>query len=121
MARAARLRHKVTVQSPSYTPDSAGGVSGWTDVVSARAGIEPLRGRERAARDKFVDEVDVMVVLRYQNALSAVKPTWRVKHLSECCGTEQLLGVQAVIIAREARHRDLELACRRVDTGEPVK
>ncbi len=117
--RAGRMRHRVTLQSPTGTQDTAGGVSGFTDVATVSAAIEPARGRERIAKDKFVDEVDTLIVIRW---ITGVLPTWRVKHDTTCCGEPvQYYGVQAAIVAREIHHKDLELTCRRVDTGEPVK
>ena len=118
MARAGRLRHRVTLQSPSAVQDTAGGASAWTDELTCWAAIEPARGRERIAREKFIDEVDTLIVIRYR---AGVLPTWRVSHASSCCGVDQLFGIQAAVAALEIHHRDLELTCRRVDTGDPVK
>lgn len=120
MPRAGRLRHRVTLQSPAGTQDTAGGLSGWTDVATVSAGIEPLRGRERAAHEKYVDEVDTLIVIRWYPDVLA---TWRIKHASTCCGiaVDQYFGIQAGITPREIHHKDLELPCRRVDTGEPIK
>lgn len=117
--RAGRMRHCVTLQSPAGTQDTAGGVSGWTDEATVRAAIEPIRGRERLAKAEFVEEVDTLIVVRW---ISGVLSTWRVKHDTSCCGEPvQLFGIQVPIVPREIHRKDLELTCRRVDTGEPVK
>jgi len=110
--RAGRLRHRVTLQSPVETLDSHGQpVKTWADVADVWAGVEPLRGRERAAIGpdvhgdaQDINELDTRVPIRYR---SDVTIDWRVEF------EDRHFEIKA-IIDPDMRHRELDLLCKEV-------
>ena len=99
---AGALRHRITLQSATDTPDGGGGFTTvWTDVATVWAAIEPLKGREQLHAAQLETPVTHRVTLRYR---AGVTPKMRVKF-----GT-RVFNIRAVIDAEE-RHRTLELMC----------
>ena len=101
--RAGKLRHRVTIESPSESQSDSGEVtSTWAAIATVWAAVEPLSGRERLAAEQAGAEVAVRVRMRY---VAGVTPTCRILH-----GT-RYLEIAAVIDPAE-RGAELELLCR---------
>ena len=101
--RAGRLRHRLVLQSKTYTRDSYGGaIVGWTTEATVWGAIEPLSGRELFAQQQVQPEAQVRIVLRYYSGLDT---TWRV--------TNGGLYYDIVeVINRDMRNEMLTLLCR---------
>ena len=75
--RAGKLRHRITIQRRTQTPDGFGGpVDTWTDfAVSVPASVETLSGRELVAAQAQHAEATVQFGMRY---LAGVDTTMRI-------------------------------------------
>ena len=101
--RAARIRHRVTIQQPVVAVNGYGErITTWSTVAVVWAAVEPLRGREFFDAEQTQAEVSHRVVLRYRSGMVA---TMRLLHLT------RVLHIQAIIDVDE-RHRELQLMCR---------
>lgn len=72
--KAGRLRHRVTIQEPSYIqdPDTGAMTPGWVDVwVNVPAAIEPLSVREFLSAQSFQSKVSARITLRHREGLTA--------------------------------------------------
>lgn len=68
--QAGALRHVVTIQTRTTTVDGWGQQStAWTDVISARAAIRPLSGRELFSAQAVQSEVSHEIRIRYRSEL----------------------------------------------------
>ena len=101
--RAARIRHRVTIQQPVVAVNGYGErITTWSTVAVVWAAVEPLRGREFFDAEQVQAEISHRVVLRYRSGMVA---TMRLLHLT------RVLHIQAIIDVDE-RHRELQLMCR---------
>lgn len=100
--RAGKLRHLVTLQSPSTARGSAGGtVDAWSDVATVHASIEPLQGREFIAAQQGQARVSHRVTIRYR---AGVVPSMRVSFGA------RLFRIEAVLNTGE-RNIEQQLMC----------
>lgn len=78
--KAGRLRHRVALQSPSYTQNPTTGemALGWTAQGTVSAAIEPLSAREFLAAQATQSQISTKIVIRYRDD---VLPTWRAIHM----------------------------------------
>lgn len=77
--RVGALRHQVTVERPVRAQDAAGAVTTtWTSVATPWAAVEPIRGQERFLAQQVAADVTHKITLRYESALSAMTPAYRV-------------------------------------------
>lgn len=64
---AASLRHRVTIQNAVSTSDGQGGqTDAWSDLATAYASIEPLKGYERYQAMQMQTPVTHKIVMRYR-------------------------------------------------------
>lgn len=71
MVNPGRLKHLVTFQAKSATPDAFGQVpTTWVDVATARAEVMPLRGREFFAAAQVQQENGIKILMRYNPAIT---------------------------------------------------
>jgi SPP1 family predicted phage head-tail adaptor len=69
---AGTLRHQVTIQSITSTPDAYGGsVDSWIDVATVWASVEPLQGRELVAAQSVSAETTTKITMRYRSDITA--------------------------------------------------
>ena len=69
--RAGQLRHRVTIQSRSTTPDTYGQPAlTWTDWQDVSASIAPLAGREAITADAVQSSITHRIRLRYLEGLT---------------------------------------------------
>jgi len=102
--RAGRLRHRLVLQSKTYTDDAYGSDSivGWTTEATVWGAIEPLSGRELFAQEQIQAEAQVRIVIRYRGSIDT---TWRI--------TNGGLYYDIVsIINHDTRDRMLTILCR---------
>ena len=101
--RAGRLRHRLILQSKTYTRDSYGAaIVTWNTEGTRWGAIEPLSGRELFAQQQVQSEAQVRIMLRYYSGLDT---TWRVSHGG--------LAYDIVeVINRDLRNEMLTLLCR---------
>jgi len=70
--RAGKLRHQITLQRKSLTPDEYGGpVETWTDVGTVWASVEPLQGRELTNAQTVNAETTTKITMRYVSGVTA--------------------------------------------------
>ncbi len=71
-----KLRHRVTLQSPTETRTATGDVVvAWVTEDTVWAAVEPLTGSEYLAVNQIQNDVSVRIVIR---AYTGVVPAWRV-------------------------------------------
>lgn len=103
--RAGRLRHVVVLQSPGGSQNSIGQRDTlWTDVVTAKAGIEPMKASEIIAAAQNHMIVTHRVVIRHDSLLDDMTNEWRVLF-----GT-RAFDIQGIRNINE-RNRSYELLC----------
>jgi len=78
MLPAARLRHRVTLQSKSVTRDAMGGETiTWIDEATVWAEVRHLRTRDLVAAQANLNETTAVITVRHR---ADIQPDWRVKH-----------------------------------------
>jgi len=101
-----RLRHRLTLEAATRTPDGGGGASEtWTTVAEVWAEISPTSGTEAVDSDALTGRVSHEIVFRYR---SGVAPAMRLRS-----GT-RLFEIAAVIDVDE-RRRWLKCLCMERD------
>lgn len=105
MLNPGRLRHRVTIQTPSITRDASGGeVVVWVDSAVRRAEIKPLSGREQLLAQQVNAQLTHDVTMRYDSLLA---PTARL-----------LFGARVLYIPgvmnEEERNRYVTMRCEEV-------
>jgi SPP1 family predicted phage head-tail adaptor len=102
--RAGELNKRVTLQAPQY--NSAGDeIIGHTDVMTVRAQMVPIRGRELVEANRDVSEQWTLMKIRYRAGLETTIN--RVVH-----GTTEY-DVESIVNPHQS-NRVLELTCRAV-------
>lgn len=100
-----RLRHTVIIQALTDGFDAEGGLTqSWATLVTRRAAVEPLRGREYFAAQQNTAQVSMRIRLRYDTALAAVTPKHRVAFGSRTFDIESVINV-------EERNVEIQLMC----------
>ncbi|MGG3737255.1 phage head closure protein [Aeribacillus pallidus] len=65
------LRHRITVQTATKTPDSmGGGQKTWTDAFSCWAHVRPLNGERRYQAMQVKRELSHEIVMRYRSDIT---------------------------------------------------
>ncbi len=78
MIRAGELRHKVTIQNYTTSPNAVSEpVKTWADYATVWASIEPIRGKEFWDSQQVNAEITGKIKLRY---LSGITSKMRVKY-----------------------------------------
>lgn len=89
--RAGDLRDSITIEARTSTPDGLGQpVPSWAPVVTVRAAIEPLGGRELVAAQALASEVQLKIRLRRRNDID---PSMRIQHQGRHYGIVAVLPV----------------------------
>lgn len=106
--RAGKLRQSVTIQSRTNDDqDSVGQPQDpWRGVVTVRADVEPLSGREYFNAQQIVSEVTTRITIRYRPGITTNNRV--VLHDSKGDTNYDVLDVIDV----DMRHRELQLMCR---------
>lgn len=100
---AGALNKRVTLQAPAYNP-SGDEITGYTDVTTVWASIEPVRGRELTESNRDISEEWTRIRIRYRAGLDTVK---QVIHGSTQYDVESIINPQS-------SNRVLELMCKAV-------
>lgn len=104
--RAGKLRHRLTLQSPTGAVDATfgGQTHAYTDTATVWGSVEPavLMGREQFAAAQLQAELTHRITIRYR---AGVTPKMRVSWDSRTFDIEQVVNV-------EERDRELHLLCR---------
>ena len=101
--RAGRLRHRLVLQSKTYTANAYGErVVSWTTEATVWGAIEPLSARELFSQSQIQPEARVRIVLRHYTGLDH---TWRIKHGSTYYDIIE-------VINHDERNSMLTLLCR---------
>lgn len=96
------LRHLVTIEEKTATPDGGGGVSeSWSTLATVWAAIETLDGAEVSRAEQIVGETRFGLRIRYR---ADVTPAMRVRF------SARVLGIEAVFDP-DGRGRFLTLTC----------
>lgn len=108
--RAGLIRQRITIESATEAANATGElIPTWSALATRWASVEPLQGRERFAAQQVQPETDHRIRLRYDTALTGLKPKMRVKFET------RVFDVLAVLNLEE-RNREFELLCREVTT-----
>lgn len=73
MIDAGKLRHRITIQSPTETQDQTTGAISqtWENIADVWCAIEPLSVREFIAADAEDSKVNCKVIIRYRDGINA--------------------------------------------------
>lgn len=103
---AGRLRHRIEIWRAPAGRDSFGQPNATPVLVAtARAAVEPLRGREYFAAEQVNAEVDTRIRLRYRGD---VLPSDTIRHAGE------VYDVKGVV-NKNMRNHEIEIMAARVD------
>ncbi len=108
MSRASigRLRHRLTIEEVTRTPDGGGGASeSWSSIATVWASITPTGGAEAIDADALAGRLSHEVVFRYR---PGVEPAMRLRYGA------RLFEIAAVIDVDE-RKRWLKCLCMERD------
>jgi len=72
--RAGKLRHRVTIQTPTVTTTRGQETTTWTTYDTVWASIEPLYGREYWEAAKINSEITAKITMRWRRG---IKPQMR--------------------------------------------
>lgn len=104
--RAGRLRHRVTLQTRSTAKDAYGhpvqSSSGWTNVSTHWARIQPLNGTERNTADLVKGGISHLVTVR---ASTAFNPSRRLLFGS------RIFNIESALQMDEIDH-EMQIACK---------
>lgn len=104
--RAGRLRHRVTLQSPTTARNSFGEpIATFATYANVWADIRPLTGRERYAAQQVQASTTHQVRIRFRTDVEAIHRVQWVSH-----GATRTLDITAVLDPEE-RHTELLLLC----------
>jgi len=71
LIQSGRLRHRITIQSPTETQDTYGEpVPTWSTYLTAWASVEPIKGREYWESQQINAEVTHKIIMRYRSGLN---------------------------------------------------
>lgn len=104
---AGQLRHVVTVQEAVEVQDQySGNVDrSWSTLGTARAAIEPIRGREATFSNQTLAEMDTRITVRYSPLTAQITAMHRLLHQ----GT--IFNIVS-IAQKDLGQRELEILCR---------
>lgn len=77
MSRAGQLQRRVTFRR--QTTDADGELSGWSDVVTRDARIEPLRGAESVQAARMAGKQPVKITVRRDTSTKLIDNGWQAK------------------------------------------
>ena len=105
--RAGRLRHRITLQSPSGSQDALGErTTTWTDACApVWAAIEPLRASEVFAAAQNQASTTHRIQIRYDSSNSEIDSSWRVKF------GDRIFTIDGPPRNFNEKNRTLELLC----------
>ena len=99
---AGKLPHVITVQENRGTANSQGEViASWIDLLTDRAGVQHMGGREYFSQARVEADVDTHVLMRYR---SEIKVKHRIKF------EDSYFDIKAVI--PDQKKTQLELYCK---------
>lgn len=101
------LRHRITIQKCNSNQNNYGEIDinatiTWSDVVTVRAGIYPISGKEFFAAETVNSEITHKVKIRY---IEGISPNMRIKF------NNRIFSIESVINFQE-RGIELQLLCK---------
>lgn len=109
--RTGNLRRTVTVQRQTSSKDAVGQLQdSWTTLVTRRASLEPLNGREYFAASGENSEVSTRIRMRYDSTVATIKQHDRI--IDASVSPQVVYDIESIINPRE-RNREVILMCRR--------
>lgn len=95
-----RLRHRVTIQALTRTPDTGGGYTEtWSDTATVWAAVEPLAGTERLRAMQVSPTLSHRIRMRYRADVSSAQ---RLVYNGRAFDITSVVDV-------DERHRELQL------------
>ena len=90
-----RLRHKIFIEQATETEDSYGGiVSTWSTLITCRAAVEPLMGREYFAALQVNAERNMKFRIRYSNLVATATTKMRVKYDGRYFDVQSIMNIE---------------------------
>jgi SPP1 family predicted phage head-tail adaptor len=100
------LRHSITIQQKDGTRGAAGGEKNtWAEVVTRRAQVLPLQGRELATQRQTYAEATHRVFMRY---VDGITPKMRVQWTDPVAQTSRYFDI-ASVLNMDGQKRYMEL------------
>lgn len=100
-----KLRHRITIQQLTQTPDGAGGYTkSWVPFATVWASVEPISGKEYFEAQQTQSAVTHKIRIRYHTGIT---PVMRIDFKGRIFGIES-------VINWEERNRDMMLMCTEV-------
>jgi len=106
--RSGNLRHKIWIQQKSLTSDGMGSYTEtWSDLLPWRAGIWPLKSRERLDAMKNELQVDHKIMMRHPRLID-ITADMRIKWLDHITNENKYFNIVSIINI-DKRNKSLEL------------
>lgn len=103
--RAGKLRHMITLQSPTGTRDAVGErTTTWTHVMATKASITPVKSTERFIDPQLKGSITHKLRIRYASEIAAIDTSWRAVFEARVF---VINGVRDI----EEHHHEIELLC----------
>jgi len=106
MSLLGNMRHVLSLQQETRTPDTAGGAAlGWTTVATLWASVEPLRGTEDTLAEKLTGVITHKILVRDEATITAaMRFLWgsrifnirSIKNIEECGRFLEILAEEGV-------------------------
>ena len=98
------LKHMITLQAPTLTPDGMGGhKTTWADIATVWAAIWPVSANEQVKNMQVAGEITHRVRIRYR---ANIRPSWRVKF------GDRYFNIVGPPVNTEMRNEWLDLVCK---------
>ena len=104
-----KLRHRVSLESPSYAKDTTTGeqILSWVSQGTVYAAIEPLSAREFIAAQSEQSQIDTRITIRYRDDIQA---TWRAIHMVNGVAGK-VFNIHGVLADKDSGLEYLTLPC----------
>lgn len=104
--RSGRLRHRITVQTPTQATDDRGAPTDtWATYATRWAAVEPLSGREYFGAQQIASDITHQIRVRHDTVTGAINPKMRISYDS------RTFDIESAINTGE-RDREVVLMCR---------
>ena len=109
MSRAGLLDRRITIETPTFTPDSFGeGVASWATYATVFAQYEAIKGREQIEAQGVEGELEARFRIRYA---ASVTPTTKMRISYD----SKTYGIESVSESGQGRRRLVEMLGRVVN------
>lgn len=109
--RAGRLRHQLIAEWPDTVRSDTGSESLiWRELITIRAGIEPIKGTERLIGNQILADLDTKIVVRWSPRVDEITAKFRLRHPERSNPT--IYNIAATPIHINLGRREVHFLCK---------